>query len=87
MQDYGIQSTGKGVFEEEFGMGPMKYLVSNTRHCSLPKAAGKLPSLFPVLMLGSQIDLAVAALGSDSMVGVKVDLGARMDLDDLRGQL
>ena len=34
MQDYGIQSAGKGVLEEEFGVGPMKYFVSTTRHCS-----------------------------------------------------
>ena len=27
-----FQSTGKGVLEEEFGVGPMKDLVSNTRH-------------------------------------------------------
>ena len=52
MQDYGIQSTSKGVLEQEFGVGPMKYFVSNTRHYSWPKAAGKLPSLFPVLTLG-----------------------------------
>ena len=52
MQDYGIQSTSKGVLEQEFRVGPMKYFVSNTRHYSWPKAAGKLPSLFPVLTQG-----------------------------------
>ena len=52
MQDYGIQSTGKSVLEREFGVGPIKYFVSNTRHYSWPKAAGKLPSLFSVLTLG-----------------------------------
>ena len=41
MQKYGIQSTGKSVLEQEFGVGPMRYLVSNTRHYSWPKAAGK----------------------------------------------
>ena len=51
MQNYGIQSTSKRVLEEEFDVGPMKYLVSNTRHYSWPKAAGKLLSLFPVLTL------------------------------------
>lgn len=44
MQDYGIQSTGKGALEQEFGVKPMKYFVSSTRHYSWPKAAGKLPS-------------------------------------------
>ena len=52
MQDYGIQSTSKGVLEEEFGVGPMKYFLTRTRHYSWPKAAGKLPSLFPILTLG-----------------------------------
>ena len=52
MQDYGIQSTGKGTLEQEFGVEPMKYLVSNTRHYSWPKAAGKTPSLSLVLPLG-----------------------------------
>ena len=46
MQDYGIQSTGKGTLEQEFGVGPMKYLVSNTRHYSWPKATGEMP-LYP----------------------------------------
>lgn len=66
MQDYGIQSTSKGALEQEFGVGPMKYFVSNTRHYSWPKAA------------------AVTGLGSDSMVGIKVDHGARVNLEDLR---
>lgn len=44
MQDYGVQSTGKGALEQEFGVKPMKYFASSTRHYSWPKAAGKLPS-------------------------------------------
>ena len=86
MQDYGIQSTGKGTLEQEFGVGPMKYLVSNTRHYSWPKAAGKVSSLLsPDARLTS--DSAVTGLGSDSMVGIKVDRGARVDLEDLRSHL
>lgn len=51
MQDYGIQSTSKGALEQEFGVGPMKYFVSNTRHYAWPKAAGKFQSPFLVLTL------------------------------------
>ena len=52
MQESGIQSTGKGALEQEFGVEPMKYFVSNTRHYSWPKAAGKVPLLPSVLPLG-----------------------------------
>lgn len=52
MQDYGIQSTSKGALEQEFGVGAMKYFVSNTRHYSWPKAAGKLQCLITVLPPG-----------------------------------
>ena len=52
MQDYGIQSTSKDTLEQEFGVGQIKYFVSNTRHYSWPKAAGKLSSPFEVLALG-----------------------------------
>ena len=41
MQEYGIQSTSKSTLEREFGVGPMKYFVSNTRHYSWPKATGE----------------------------------------------
>ena len=41
METFGIQSTGKDVLEKEFGLGPMRYFVSNSRHYSWPKAGGK----------------------------------------------
>ncbi len=52
MHDYGIQSTGKGALEQEFGVGPMKYFASATRHYSWPKAAGTLQSRLLFLVLG-----------------------------------
>lgn len=42
MKKYGIQSTSKTALEEEFKVGHMKYFVSNTRHYSWPKSAGKI---------------------------------------------
>lgn len=51
MQDYGIQSTSKGALEQEFGVSPMKYFVSNTRHYSWPKSAGKLESPSSVMKI------------------------------------
>lgn len=41
MKKYGIQSPSKTALEKEFDSGPMKYFVSNTRHYSWPKGAGK----------------------------------------------
>ena len=41
MQEYGIQSTSKDVLEKEFGVGPMRYYLANSRHYSWPKAGGK----------------------------------------------
>ena len=52
MQIYGIQSVSRGALEREFDVGPMKYFVSNTRHYSWPKAAGKSQLSFSVLTLG-----------------------------------
>ena len=49
MKTYGIQSTSKTALEREFGLGPGKYFVSNTRHYSWPKSAGK--STFIMLSL------------------------------------
>ena len=40
MQDYGIQSKSKDLLEKEFGVGPMRYFLANSRHYSWPKAAG-----------------------------------------------
>ncbi len=51
MQKYGIQSTSKDILEREFGVGPMKYFVSNTRHYSWPKATGKSKSPYSVSKL------------------------------------
>ncbi|KAL8819057.1 MAG: hypothetical protein Q9191_007816, partial [Dirinaria sp. TL-2023a] len=69
LKQYGVQSTSKTSLEKEFGVGEIKYLVSNTRHYSWPKAA------------------AVTGIGSDRMIGVQVDHGARVDLEDLREKL
>lgn len=40
MKIYGIQSTSKTALEKEFDIEEIKYLVSNTRHYSWPKATG-----------------------------------------------
>jgi hypothetical protein len=50
MNKYTIQSTGKDVLEDEFGIQqPCQYMVAKTRHYSWPKGAGMLSS--PVLKL------------------------------------
>ena len=41
MKHYGVQSTSKTTLEQEFGVGEVKYFVSNTRHYSWPKSAGE----------------------------------------------
>ena len=38
---YGIQSRSKDALEKEFGVEPINYYVSNTRHYSWPKSAGE----------------------------------------------
>lgn len=41
IKKYGIQSISKTALEKDFEIGEIKYLVSNTKHYSWPKAAGK----------------------------------------------
>lgn len=42
MKKFTIQSTGKDELEREFGLDlPGQYMLSNTRHYSWPKGAGK----------------------------------------------
>lgn len=49
MKEYGIQSKSKTALEQEHGVGPIKYFVSNTRHYSWPKSAGMLCTSIRVL--------------------------------------
>ena len=85
MKKYGIQSTGKGALEKEFEVGPINYFVSNTRHYSWPKSAGEQLEHHGDLRANSS--KAVMGIGSDYMIGVEVDHGARVNLDDLRSKL
>lgn len=42
LDEFGIQSRGKDALEREFGIEkPAQYMISNTRHYSWPKGAGK----------------------------------------------
>ena len=41
MKQYGIQSTSKTILEKKFNVGEINYFVSNTRHYSWPKSAGR----------------------------------------------
>ena len=42
MGKYSIQSTGKGVLEQKYGVTKApQYLLANTRHYSWPKGGGK----------------------------------------------
>lgn len=49
INEYGIQSTSKGVLEKEFDVPDMNYFISNTRHYSWPKAGGKKPAKNDIL--------------------------------------
>lgn len=43
MNKFSIQTTGKEKIESEFGINqPCQYMLSQTRHYSWPKGAGKL---------------------------------------------
>ena len=41
MEEYSIQTTGKTILEEQYGIRkPIQYVLSQTRHYSWPKACG-----------------------------------------------
>lgn len=44
MKTYGIQAKGKRALDDKFKLGDMKYFLSNTKHYSWPKSAGKCES-------------------------------------------
>ncbi|KAF2762538.1 PLP-dependent transferase [Pseudovirgaria hyperparasitica] len=71
MEEYTIQSTGKGVLESDFDLldRPAQYLLATTRHYSWPKGA------------------AVAGIGSDNVIGIQVDNEARIDIAALEARL
>ena len=52
MKTYGIQSTSKTALEKEFGVEEINFFVSNTRHYSWPKAAGKYLSHESLVTVG-----------------------------------
>ena len=48
IKKYGIQSTGKQVLEKEFDVPDIRYFLSNTKHYSWPKGAGKHSAIFVI---------------------------------------
>lgn len=46
MKKYGIQAVGKRALDEKFELADMKYFLSNTKHYSWPKSAGKCSEFF-----------------------------------------
>ncbi|EKG20154.1 Pyridoxal phosphate-dependent decarboxylase [Macrophomina phaseolina MS6] len=93
MNEYGIQSRGKESLDRDFGIEkPAQYLLSNTKHYSWPKGGGEhhfeiRKPLFRLVHHFPDITTAIAGIGSDNMVGVTVDNGARVDVSELEKHL
>ena len=90
MEQYSIQSTSKTPLEEQYKIEkPIQYLLSSTRHYSWPKGCGK-PEVCPpfsAIILILSTTLAVTGIGSDNVIGIQIDHGARVDIDALDKQL
>lgn len=90
MNEFTIQSTGKDVLEKEFGIDlPCQYMLATSRHYSWPKSGGEfrrsLYFLLPCLALTHT--KAISGIGSDNIIGIKVDNAARVDIKDLEARL
>ncbi|KAK2753458.1 hypothetical protein FQN54_007848 [Arachnomyces sp. PD_36] len=88
LDEYNIQTLGKDALERYFEITPEKpivYMLGKSRHYSWPKG-GATP--FYTCFLGTKITVAaVSGIGSKNIVGIEVDDGARIDLENLEKHL
>lgn len=89
MNQFTIQTTGKDALERAFGFADKdaQYMVSNTRHYSWPKSAGKYPLHTQTYTTNTHLTQAIAGIGSNNVIGIQVDAEARMDMVDLERRL
>lgn len=88
MGKYSIQSVGRHTFETKYRIEqPIQYLLSATRHYSWPKGCGKLFSDPGSHHLTKASWIAVTGIGSENCIGLPIDHGARVKVDELEKYL